>query len=130
MINHKALVEQVASRGGLSEPAEAARAVKVAVAAVAHRLDVPERRRLRQALPGPERDAALATVPPTRDRIIDLLDEIGRYLDTPPERSRTLARAVFATIAEADPELVRVLCEDLPGDFAELFNPPEPVRRR
>jgi pterin-4a-carbinolamine dehydratase/uncharacterized protein (DUF2267 family) len=130
MITHEPLVEHVAAQARLSGTDEAARVVKVTLAALAHQLEVPRRQRLRQALPGPERDAAMVTVPPAGGGATELAREIGHNLETPPEHARYLVRTVLSEIAEADPELGQVLREGLPPDCASLFQAPEPYPER
>ncbi|GAA4934388.1 DUF2267 domain-containing protein [Streptomyces coeruleoprunus] len=130
MITHERLTEDVARRGHLSGSDETVRVIRVVLGALAHRLDMPQRRRLREAMPGPERDAAQATVPASSSGVTDLLAEVGRHLDAPPERALFLAQAVVSRIAEEDPDLGRELGEHLPDDFAPLFAPPEPHPER
>ncbi|MBT2365671.1 DUF2267 domain-containing protein [Streptomyces sp. ISL-10] len=105
MITHADLTQAVARRAGLADADEAVRVTRVVLGTLAHRLPMPQRRRLRAALPGPEQDAAYATVPAAADDVTGLLAEAGRHLDTPPERALLLARAVVSQIAEAEPGL-------------------------
>ncbi|WP_175410505.1 DUF2267 domain-containing protein [Streptomyces sp. TRM64462] len=121
MITHERLAEAVASQARLKSTDEALRAVRVTVAAVAHRLDMPRRRRLREALPGPEQDAAYAIVPPAGDAYAELLPEIARNLSTTPERAGLLARTVLSELAEEDQELGRELRTWLPAEYGELL---------
>lgn len=97
----------------------------VTLAALSHRLEMPQRQRLRQALPGSDRDAAYAIVPPAGGGTEELLQEIGRNLETPPERALYLAQTVLTYIAQADPGLGQELRDSLPPDFAGLFSAPE-----
>lgn len=131
MITHERLVEEVAARAHLDGTAEAGRVVRVTLAALSHRLEMPQRQRLRQAVPGPERDAALATVPPTDGGRVEYAQEIGRHLGTPPERASFLARTVLSYLAQEDAGLGQELRDSLPAEFAELFSVPElyPERR-
>ncbi|MEU1889584.1 DUF2267 domain-containing protein [Streptomyces pristinaespiralis] len=124
MIAHERLTGEVSRRAHLAGVDEATRVIRVVVGTLAHRLEMPQRRRLREALPGPERDAAYATVPAAGDAATDLLAEAGRHLDAPPERALFLAQTVLGGIAEADPELGRELRDHLPDDYAALFSPP------
>ncbi|MCF6526610.1 DUF2267 domain-containing protein [Streptomyces sp. JJ36] len=124
MIVHERLVEEVAAQARLTDE-EALRVLRVTLAALTHRLEMPQRRRLRSAVPGPERDAALATVPPARGGPAELWEEIGRNLGVPPERARHLARIVMSQVDAGEPDLTRELRESLPADFAELFTAPE-----
>lgn len=127
MITHERLAEAVASQAHLKSQDEALRAVRVTVAALAHRLDMPRRRRLRQAMPGPEKDAAYAIVPPAGDAYTGLLPEIARHLDTTQERAGYLARAVLSELAEEDQDLGQDLRTWLPTEYGELFIHPEEV---
>jgi pterin-4a-carbinolamine dehydratase/uncharacterized protein (DUF2267 family) len=131
MITHEHLTEEVRRRAALPDTDAATRVTRVVLGALSHRLEMPQRRHLRQALPGPEQDAAYATVPPSGDGVTDLLAEAGRHLEVPPERALLLAQAVLSEIAEADPALGRELRDHLPGDYAPLFSPPAtyPERR-
>ncbi|MBD0421788.1 4a-hydroxytetrahydrobiopterin dehydratase [Streptomyces sp. TRM S81-3] len=125
MVAHERLTEEVASRAHLSKADDAAHTVRVVVAGLAHRLDMPLRQRLRQAMPGPERDAAYAIVPPAHDTPAGLLEEVARNLQTPQERADRLTHAVLSVIADEDPALGRALREGLAPSYAELFTAPE-----
>lgn len=132
MIAHERLVEEVTARARLTGTGEAVRVVRVTLAALARRLEEPARQRLRQALPGPERDAATsATVPATERSVAALLREVGRNLDASAERARHLTRSVLSLLAAGDKELGREVRDGLPAEFAELFSAPEadPERR-
>lgn len=89
MIIHEPLVETVAAQARLADTDEAARVVKVTIAALAHQLEMPQRQRLRQELPGPERDAALVIVPPAGGGARELAIEIGHNLETRPSGPAT-----------------------------------------
>lgn len=130
MIIHEPLVEKVAAQARLADTDEAARVVKVTIAALAHQLEMPQRQRLRQELPGPERDAALVIVPPAGGGARELAIEIGHNLETPPERARYLAQTVLSEISEADPDLAHELRDGLPSDCTSLFRAPEPYPER
>lgn len=130
MITHERLTEQVARRGGLDGGEKAVRPIRVVLGALTHRLDLPRRRLLREAVPAPERDAAYATVPPAADGFTGLVAEVGRYLHVPPERAYLLARAVVSQVADDEPGLGRELRAHLPDDYAPLFSPPDPYPDR
>ncbi|UGY93728.1 DUF2267 domain-containing protein [Streptomyces gobiensis] len=130
MVAQRWLVEEVAARARLAGTEEAAQAVRVTVAALARRLDIPQRRRLRQAVPGPERDAAFAAVPTVGGGNAELLEEISGYVGGTPEHVRYIARTVLSRIAEAEPELAREILAHLPTEFRELFSPPDPCPER
>ncbi|MFE5207993.1 DUF2267 domain-containing protein [Streptomyces sp. NPDC056600] len=124
MITHRRLVEDAAARTRL--PSErAGRAVKVTLAVLALHLDVPTRQRLRQAVPGPDRDAAYATVPRSGGTVTDFYGEVAAHLPAAPEQGRRVARAVLSLIARDDPALARHLVENLPPGFAEAFTAPD-----
>lgn len=129
MITHERLVEDVAARTRLAT-GEAGHVLRVALAVLAHRLPAPQRRRLRQAVPGPERDAAMAVVPPATGGRSELLEEIARNLQTTVERALFLARAALSPLAEADPGLTRELRGVLPREFGVLFEAPDPYPER
>jgi pterin-4a-carbinolamine dehydratase len=124
MITHRRLVEDAAARTRL--PSErAARAVKVTLAVLALHLDVPARQRLRQAVPGPDRDAVYATVPRSGGTVTDFYGEVAAHLPAAPEQGRRTARAVLSLVARDDPALTEYLVENLPAGFAEAFTAPD-----
>ncbi|NYV78520.1 DUF2267 domain-containing protein, partial [Streptomyces sp. UH6] len=124
MITHRRLVEDAAARTRL--PSQwAARAVKVTLAVLALHLDVPARRLLRQALPGPDRDAVHSTVPRSTGTVTDFYGAVAARLPAPQERGRHVARTVLSLVARDDPGLALRLAEDLPPDFAEAFTAPD-----
>lgn len=131
MITHERLVESVAASGRLGGPGEAAHVARTVLADLALRLGMPERRRLREALPPADRDAAYATVPTRRGGSTDFLRDIGEHLHIPPERAHFLAGTVLATLRSSDPRLAEDLAAHLPSGFAELFAAPapDPARR-
>lgn len=129
MITHRRLVEDAAARTRL--PSErAARAIKVTLAVLALHLDPPARQRLRQAVPGPDRDAAYATVPRSGGTVTDFYGEVAAHLQAPPEQGRHVARSVLSLIARDDPDLGRHLVAGLPPGFDEAFTAPEPHPER
>lgn len=131
MVSHESLVETVAAQAHLSRPDEATHVARTVLADLTLRLDMPERRRLRQALPPADRDAAYATVPVRPGGAREFLRELGHHLDAPPERARHLAAAVLSTLGTTDPGLADDLSRHLPADIAALFAGPgpEPARR-
>ncbi|MDH6228512.1 MULTISPECIES: DUF2267 domain-containing protein [Streptomyces] len=124
MITHRRLVEDAAERTRLPS-GWAARAIKVTLAVLALHLDVPARQRLRQAVPGPDRDAAYVTVPRSTGTVTDFYAEVAARLPASPERGRHVARTVLSLVARDDPGLARHLAGALPPDFAEVFTAPE-----
>jgi pterin-4a-carbinolamine dehydratase len=124
MITHRRLVEDAAERIRLPS-GRAAHTVKVTLAVLALHLDVPARQRLRQALPGPERDAVRAPVPRSGGTVTDFYGEVAAHLPATPERGRQVARAVLSLIARDDPQLALYLAEGLPPGFAEVFTAPD-----
>ncbi|MFF8842065.1 DUF2267 domain-containing protein [Streptomyces sp. NPDC015127] len=130
MITHADLTQDVVRLARLTDADQALRVIRVVLASLAHRLPMPQRRRLREAMPGPERDAAYATVPPAADDVTGLVGEVARHLDVPPERARFLAQAVLSRIAEDEPELGQDLREHLADGYAPLFSPPPAYAER
>jgi pterin-4a-carbinolamine dehydratase len=124
MITHRRLVEDAAERTRLPS-ARAARAIKVTLAVLALHLDMPTRQRLRAAVPGPDRDAVRATVPPSGGTVTDFYAEVAAHLPATPEQGRHVARTVLSLIARDDPGLARHLAEGLPPGFAEAFTAPD-----
>ncbi|MBL1068725.1 DUF2267 domain-containing protein [Streptomyces sp. 7-21] len=131
MLTHERLVETVASRARLGDADEATHVARTVLADLALRLSMPERRRLRQALPPADRDAAYATVPPRHDGPTEFFRDLGAHLRIPPERARYLAATVLSTLGRSDPHLAEYLAGHLPEGFSELFAgpAPDPARR-
>lgn len=131
MIAHERLVKAVDGKARLGGVDAARRAVGVTLATLARRLDAPRRQRLREALPGPERDAAWITAPGAGGGVGELLEDVARNLEDTREHARYVTQVVLSTVDEADPELARALREGLPDEFAALFAAPEtePERR-
>lgn len=123
MLTQERLLEDVADRARLPSD-DALPVIKVTLASMSHWLQMPQRQRLRDAVPGPERDATVVTVPPAEGGMSEFLDEVGRHLDVPRERARHLAQVVLSHLSEADPDLTRELQDSLPREFAELFTAP------
>lgn len=130
MITHERLVEQVATEAHLSGAEEATHVARTILAELALRLDIPDRRRLQQALPAADRDAAYAVAPVRPPEAADLFRDIGEHLDTPPERARYLARTVLSTLRESEPTIADELSTHLPPDVADLFSEPGPDTAR
>jgi pterin-4a-carbinolamine dehydratase/uncharacterized protein (DUF2267 family) len=126
MITHERLVEQVATEANLSGAEEATHVARTILAELSLRLDMPDRRRLQQALPAADRDAAYATAPVRPPEASELFRDIGEHLDAPPERARYLARTVLSTLRESEPTVADELSAHLPPDVADLFSEPEP----
>jgi uncharacterized protein (DUF2267 family) len=130
MITHERLVERVAAEAHSAKPEDAAHTARTVLAELGLHLDMPRRRRLRQALPAVDRDAAYAIVPPLAGGAAELFRDIGEHLSVPPERARQLTRTVLAAIADFDPDLPRDLGPYLPPGVADLFpeGRPDPAR--
>ncbi|RNL84827.1 DUF2267 domain-containing protein [Halostreptopolyspora alba] len=119
MIEHRELVDRVASRGGVSGPEEARAAVEAVVTVLGPHVGPDARTGLAASLP-----TSLATVPEgDRPEPVsesgELALEVGRALDCPPERGLHLARLVLSGIAESSPDLGATLARELPEELAE-----------
>ncbi|NYI08041.1 DUF2267 domain-containing protein [Allostreptomyces psammosilenae] len=130
MIIHEKLVHRIASRAGLPNTDAVQSVVRTVLGVLAIRLDPPLRVRLQRVLPGPERDAAWAIVPPADADVIRFLRDVADHLRVSPERALRLTQAVLSEIAEGAPEAAAELRRALPDDYAPLFQAPDPMPAR
>lgn len=127
-MKYQDLVESVRDQAGLDSSEQARSAVSAVLATLAHSLPPQARERMARILPGWFDPAAEV---PGSQEVRDgtgMLIEIGRRLETTPERARYLGQAVLDCLRSGAPDLVEYLREQLSSDvldvLAEVGEPP------
>ncbi len=122
-MQHQELLDRVRDRSGAASEADARTAAEATVAALAGRLDAPDRGRLSDLVPGPLRTAA-DTVRPGEPEHADFLGDVAQRARVDQERARVLAKSVLATLQEI--AATRSSVVPMPADVAGLAAEPGP----
>lgn len=122
-VKYQKFVESISAVTGL-DTAEARAMAEAALGTLARQVSRANRRRLLQALPGDLR----AGIPDAGGLVhiddVSFISAVSQLSGRTEEECWLLTNAVFAALAEQEPELVQRL--DVPGRIRDLFNPPHP----
>ncbi|MEO3747715.1 DUF2267 domain-containing protein [Plantactinospora sp. B5E13] len=121
VITYRDLVSDVGRRAGVDFD-QARTAAEATVTALALALDVADRQRLLDAVPGQLCDEESLESGNRRRDLAGFLDEVARLSRRTPEQARYQAQATLSALAEQDRALVESL--DLPEDLRDLLGPP------
>ncbi|ROT29733.1 DUF2267 domain-containing protein [Micromonospora sp. HM5-17] len=120
VIPYRELVSDVGRRAGV-DFAQARAAAEATVTVLARALDVADRQRLLDAVPGQLCDEEALESGDRRRDLAGFLDEVARLTRRTPEQARYQAQATLSALAEQDRGLIASL--DLPDDLRDLLGP-------
>jgi|GEM_PF-3123105 Pterin-4a-carbinolamine dehydratase len=121
VITYRELVSDVGRRAGV-DFARARAAAEATVTVLARALDVADRQRLLDAVPGQLCDGEALETGARRRDLAGFLSEVARLTHGTPEQARYQAQATLGALAARDRGLIESL--DLPEDLRDLLGPP------